>query len=95
MASVPRASARVFSTFDWDAPPPLEILAVRRAVLARSGKERLVSGHDIMREFGIRPGPIVGRLLKAVEEGQALGKIGNKAAALRAAKAELDRARDR
>lgn len=36
---------------------------------------RLVTGHDIMTEFGVDPGPEVGRLLRAVEEAQGEGDV--------------------
>lgn len=67
------------------------ILSLRRAMLARRPKERLVSGHDLLREFGLKPGPIVGTLLRAVEEGVDLGRIRSREEALRAARKVLDR----
>ena len=36
---------------------------------------RLITGHDIMREVGVGPGPEVGRLLRAVEDAQGSGDI--------------------
>lgn len=42
----------------------------------------LVSGHDLMAEMGLGPGPDVGRLLAAVREAQAAGEIDDAAGAL-------------
>jgi len=36
---------------------------------------RLLTGHDLMRELGLRPGPHLGRLLVAVEEARQEGQI--------------------
>ncbi len=36
---------------------------------------RLIDGHDIMREFGLEPGPAVGELLEALHEAQAAGEV--------------------
>jgi tRNA nucleotidyltransferase/poly(A) polymerase len=36
---------------------------------------RLLNGHDLMREFDLEPGLIIGDLLEAIREGQAIGKI--------------------
>ncbi len=43
---------------------------------------KLVDGHDIMREFGLEPGPRVGELLALVHEAQASGEIGSREEAL-------------
>jgi poly(A) polymerase len=42
----------------------------------------LVSGHDLMAELGLGPGPDVGRLLAAIREAQAAGEIDDSAGAL-------------
>lgn len=42
----------------------------------------LLSGNDIMKEFKIKPGPEVGRILKIVEDGQLEGKIKTKEEAI-------------
>ncbi len=42
----------------------------------------LLNGHDVMREFGIPPGPEVGRLVTAVREAQLSGKVRNREEAL-------------
>ena len=36
---------------------------------------RLLDGHDIMRAYGIQPGPTVGQLLEAIREAQAIGEV--------------------
>jgi tRNA nucleotidyltransferase/poly(A) polymerase len=71
------------------------ILAFRRDMLARTPVKRLLTGNDVMREFGLPPGPQVGEALRAVEEGVALGSIRTKEEALKAAKRALDRSRIR
>ena len=38
-------------------------------------REKIVNGHIIMKKFGLKPGPIIGKLLKIVEENYILGKI--------------------
>lgn len=39
---------------------------------------RLLTGHDVMKEFGLPPGQMIGRLLEAIREGQAAGEIHNR-----------------
>jgi poly(A) polymerase len=51
---------------------------------------RLVSGHDIMTEFGIGEGPRIGQLLEAVREAQATAEIHDRAGALAFVRALLD-----
>ena len=36
---------------------------------------RLLNGNDLMRELNLQPGPIIGQLLEAIHEEQAIGKI--------------------
>ncbi len=48
----------------------------------REAKPRLVTGRDIMEELGLAPGPVIGRLLEAVQEAQELGEIHSRAEAL-------------
>jgi len=42
----------------------------------------LLTGHELMRELGLRPGPEVGRLLEAIREAQAAGEVGSPEEAL-------------
>ncbi len=46
---------------------------------------RLVDGDDLMRELGLEPGPLVGRLLNHIREEQQLGNITTRGQALAAA----------
>ena len=43
---------------------------------------RLLTGDDLMRELGLAPGPLVGRILAAIDEAAGSGEIGTQAAAL-------------
>jgi len=47
---------------------------------------RLVTGDDLIREFKLEPSPLIGAMLREVEELQAIGKIQNRQQALQAAK---------
>jgi hypothetical protein len=42
----------------------------------------LVDGHDLLREFGLEPGPQIGELLEAVREAQVAGEVGDRNEAL-------------
>ncbi len=42
----------------------------------------LIDGHDIMRELGLKPGPVVGELLAAIREAQAVGEVHSRDEAL-------------
>jgi putative nucleotidyltransferase with HDIG domain len=50
---------------------------------------RLLDGTDLMHELSLKPGPMIGRLLEAIREGQATGKIGTLEEALEFAKQQL------
>ena len=43
---------------------------------------RLISGYDLMREFGLVPSPLIGGLLEAVEEAHAAGEVDGQEGAL-------------
>jgi tRNA nucleotidyltransferase/poly(A) polymerase len=43
---------------------------------------KVVDGHDIMKSLGIRPGPAVGKILTAIQEAQAEGRVADRAQAL-------------
>ncbi len=62
--------ARIFLENYWERPE--EAIA----------PPRLLDGNDLMRELNLEPGRIVGQLLEAIREGQATGKIENRAQAL-------------
>ena len=51
---------------------------------------RLVSGHDIMSQFGVEEGPRIGRLLEAVREAQATARVRDREGALHLVRALLD-----
>ncbi len=46
---------------------------------------RLINGDDLIRKFKLQPSPLIGKILSEVEELQAIGKIKNKAEALKIA----------
>ena len=52
---------------------------------------RLVSGHDLMEELGLAPGPQLGALLELVEEARAAGEITNREEALSLVSEALNR----
>jgi hypothetical protein len=52
---------------------------------------RLVTGHDLMTALGLAPGPLVGRLLEAVQEAQAAGEVTTREQALALVRQELER----
>ncbi len=47
---------------------------------------RLLNGDDIIKKFRLMPGPLIGKILSEVEEGQAAGEVKNKTEALAVAK---------
>lgn len=47
---------------------------------------RLVTGHDLMNELGLAPGPLLGRLLDEIREAQAVGRVKTREQALRMAR---------
>lgn len=53
--------------------------------LKKEKKVRLVNGHDIIKIFKLSPSPLIGTLLRELEELQAIGKITTKKEALSAA----------
>ena len=50
---------------------------------------RLLNGHDLMRHLKLKPGPIIGKLLEAVQDAQAEGRVTTKNEALAFAKKKL------
>jgi hypothetical protein len=55
----------------------------------RVNPPRIVDGHDLLREFGLRPGPQIGELLEAVREAQVTGAVGSRKEALALIRARL------
>jgi poly(A) polymerase len=56
---------------------------------ARKDAARPLTGHEVMRELGLKPGPLVGEVLRAVAEAAALGRIRDRSGALREARRAL------
>ena len=52
--------------------------------------ERLVTGHDLMQQFELDPGPQIGLLLEKINEAQAAGEINTREQALSLAAESLD-----
>ena len=52
---------------------------------------RLLDGNDLMRELNLQPGRMVGQLLEAIREGQAIGKVATREQALDLARQELQK----
>jgi poly(A) polymerase len=56
---------------------------------------KLIDGHDLMREFGIKPGPEIGEILEAVRESQGAGEISTSEEALALARRRLGKRQHR
>lgn len=67
------------------------ILAQRFQEEVLTAPPRLVTGHDLMDALGLAPGPLVGRLLAAVQEAQAAGEVTTREEAVALARQELER----
>ena len=50
---------------------------------------RLLDGHELMKELGLKPGLAIGQLLESIRENQAAGKIENREQALAFAREEI------
>jgi len=55
---------------------------------------RLLDGHELMKELGLKSGPEVGQLLESIRENQAAGKIENREQALSFAREELTKGKN-
>ena len=49
----------------------------------------LLDGNDLMRELKLQPGPLIGRLLEAVREAQAVGEVFTREQAMELARGRL------
>jgi tRNA nucleotidyltransferase/poly(A) polymerase len=58
----------------------LDYYSVRGGKLARD--PALLTGRDLLHEFGLQPGPQIGELLEAVREAQAIGEVQTRAEAM-------------
>lgn len=65
--------------------------AVRRlikeyfSVMKKKKGARIITGYDLMRQFKLKPSPLIGRMLKELDESLAIGKIRTKREALKEA----------
>ena len=55
---------------------------------------RILDGYDIMKQFGLKPSPVIGQILDSVREEQALGHVNTKAQAYLLAKKILKGSKD-
>jgi hypothetical protein len=69
----------------------LELYFARDA--ASIGGRSLMTGKDLIDDLGIPPGPLVGRLLRLLEEARVEGKIQNRDEALRLARSLFEEMR--
>jgi putative nucleotidyltransferase with HDIG domain len=46
----------------------------------------IVTGHDLIAELGLEPGPVIGKILEAIREAQATGRVHNRREALELAR---------
>lgn len=74
-------------------------VAYMDSLLVRSSREegivqppRLLTGHDIMSEFGLSEGPRIGSLLESLREAQAAGEVADREQALAFVRSALERA---
>lgn len=51
---------------------------------------RLLNGNDLIKELGLKPGPVIGQLLESIRENQAAGKIETREQALTFAREEME-----
>ncbi len=59
-----------------------EIHQFAQEVVSKVARERLITGHDLIEIFGLKPGPIFREILAAVEEAQVEGRIRTREEAL-------------
>ncbi|MDM7999065.1 MAG: HD domain-containing protein, partial [Dehalococcoidia bacterium] len=58
------------------------VLAQKEEDQTVAAPPKLIDGHDVMREFGLKPGPRVGEVLETVREAQGAGEISTREEAL-------------
>jgi len=71
------------------------VLAQREEDETVAAPPKLIDGHDLMREFGLKPGPKIGEILEAVREAQGAGEISTKEEALAFARRRLPKRQPR
>ena len=65
------------------------VLAQREEDETVATPPKLIDGHVLMREFGLKPGPRIGEILEAVREAQGAGELSTKEEALAFARRRL------
>lgn len=78
-------------TAEWERHSRLMeyVLAQQEEDQTVAAPPKLIDGHDLMREFGLKPGPKIGQILEAVREAQGAGDISTKEEALALARKRL------
>ncbi|MFU8796651.1 MAG: HD domain-containing protein [Dehalococcoidia bacterium] len=71
------------------------IIAEHEKQSAKLAPMKLLNGHDIMREFGLEPGPRVGELMAMVHEAQASGEVSSREEAFALVRNEVSETDDR
>jgi putative nucleotidyltransferase with HDIG domain len=66
---------RILQTLD-------EMLGQTQRLTEKELERRFVTGHDLMRELGLSPGPQLGKMLDAIQEAQHEGRIATRGEAL-------------
>ena len=78
-------------TAEWERHSRLMeyVLAQREEDQTVAAPPKLIDGHDLMNEFGLEPGPMIGEVLEAVREAQGAGEISTREEALELARQRL------
>jgi tRNA nucleotidyltransferase/poly(A) polymerase len=71
------------------------VLAQREEDQTVAAPPKLIDGHDLMREFGLKPGPKIGQILEEVRESQGAGEISTSEEALALARRRLGKRQPR
>ena len=58
------------------------LLQAGREKAPARGPQRLLTGHDLMQQFDLPPGPLIGRLLAQIDEARAAGEVATREEAL-------------
>ena len=58
------------------------LLQAEREKAPARGPQRLLTGHDLMQQFDLPPGPLIGRLLAQIDEARAAGEVATREEAL-------------
>ena len=66
------------------------IAYILNANFKETSAPRLITGSDVMREFAVGPGPLIGTILNTVTEAQAAGEVATKDEAMRLASQVLE-----